>query len=1613
MLWSLRTARQNTNWLLLAVVAVLAFFGFIKIALAQAADAVCAEVKIVIEQKFSLERQAFDARMVITNGLTDQKLENVIIELRFLDANNSPVSVTTDPAGVGSSFFYRTDVVDGIGSLNGGEIAAKSVANISWLIIPSAGTGGTSPEGVVYYIGAKVTYTLNGKTDVVDVAPEAIVVRPQPELVLDYFMPRDVYGDDAFTPEIEPSESFTLGVRIKNEGGGVARNTKIDTAQPKIVDNRQGLLIAFQILSGFVGNQAVGKSLLLDFGDIPPGLSQMGRWSMTSSLAGKFVDFSATFTHADSLGGAVTSLIKAVRTHALLQDVRVDLPGRDDVRDFLAKDGDVYRVYESSGVDTPVLDQTSSAQLGVQGDGANLMFNPVAQGFVYAKVTDPYRGAKVPVQVTRSDGYLVPAENVWLSKVRNDDLSWSYYLNIFDANSTGKYTMRLVGSATQASIEGSVFDDRNMNGVRDSGEAGIGALSVQLTGTAAGTGASVLNTGYTDSQGAFKFSGLPAGTYALATTTSDGLVDGAALVGTGGGLSRPGKISGVALVAGTQATGYLFSKHAGQAAPAQPELRADVSVTVSATPSVVKKTESTSIVITARNVGPGLAAGAIVHVELPVGLAVLSGTTGTGSYNDGQWILGDLAANAEATLRVVAQPASDASAKQFSMVARIGSNAPDDVATNNSASTLIKVEDVKPLTESQSLDQGMRVLAWAGCVVDSACAAQRQQAAQVVLARSGAEAHVAIEAADFKKALRAGDFSVLWLSGPADELSPSLMEEVRAAVYRGASLLIDGQPGVNLRSMQDLWGGYAQKPLAAGAAIQIGFDSIALQSTAWELTPVRGASIALPYVSGQTAAVAAPYGKGRVVALGFDTLDGGPSAPAWLQWMDAQWTQLIPPLTDPMLAQAVVRLKTSITSTSTQLQRLELATTLSHDMRLILASPPAAQAASRLSWSTDLVAGATQTVAASLALPSASVATAIETQLRMVDDAALVESWSQPVHTVALVEAAANTRQASVLLNVSAQRHQAISALLDDADAALKNSQVEQALSALIELQQQLRAYDLLGSEAAVLQSLAQEIGLASMQWQPVSTPISDPQLVLVSGNQQSTTLGHALADTLQVRAIDANSDPISGKVVRFSTAASGPSVVFSNGGLQISATTDAQGLANSGPVVANQTAGSLTVIASLEGSAKAVQFSLSNVDPTAVTLSIQALSGGSQKTSVETSFAAPLQVKVTNAQGLAVSGETVTFTLPSSGAAGVFVSGDVTARVPTNASGIATSPAFAANATQGVFQAHAMVVGGVGAAAFDLENLPVTASSLILQAVSGQGQTAIVGTTYPLPLRVKLTDASGAPVAGHEIAFALHAQSAGATFVGGATSVRSTTDALGVALTPLLVANQMAGEFEVVVTATGAAAELRMRLENTAAVAGGREVVIATPTGTGLVKVAIAGGGATCRFDLTKTTVKKAEGWLPLFNVLLFPHGVLEYELIGCDTGSTVTVTTEWPNMLGVNNYLKFGPTPNSRSRSVWYVPKNLKIVGKQVSYTITDGGLGDDDLLANGVIKDPGGVVVQNGPLPGAQQITAVPGLSPATIALLSSTLLGMGWFVRRRRQRRGCRMARDTNL
>ena len=659
------------------------FCSILPVRSAFAQDVECAEVKIVIEQKLSFERQAFDARMLIKNGL-DANLKNIRVELVFTDKDNQPVEVTQKTEDSQAKFFYRTDSLSGVDDINGtGQIAAKSNADIHWMIIPAFGAA--QDKDTLYNIGAKLTYELNGQETTVDVVPDYVVVKPQPLLTLDYFLPGEVYGDDPFTAEEETPEPFTLGVRIRNDGKGISYHTVIDSAQPKIVENKKNLLVDFSILGSYINNQPADKSLLLNFGDIAGGASTVGRWNMIASLSGTFTDFKATFTHADTLGGAVTSLLKATNTHSLIHDVKADLPDSDDVTDFLARDGDVVRLYESSGLNSDVSEQSSQALMQAGDKGYQLSF-PATKGFVYAKVADPFQGSRQPDDVVRSDGKHLLSDNVWLSKSRNKDMSWSYYVNVFDSDSTGQYSLfKHNATYAQGLIAGTVYNDVNADGLLNHDEKGLSHIKVVLSGQNV-AGKRIEQVAYTDESGRFSFDKLAAGDYSIWVDDVADMIDGPAVAGSAGGQALAGKIEHIVLQDNMHAENYLFAKQAAVQPPVAGD--ADIAVNIETVEWNDKLPADTAqFLLTVSNQGPETARNIHVQPELSSDLEITEQKVLSGNFNSVKQRIDALGANETVTMLFTVRMKNADGKGEFT--AHINSDSADPDMSNNVASAAV------------------------------------------------------------------------------------------------------------------------------------------------------------------------------------------------------------------------------------------------------------------------------------------------------------------------------------------------------------------------------------------------------------------------------------------------------------------------------------------------------------------------------------------------------------------------------------------------------------------------------------------------------------------------------------------------------------------------------------------------------------------------------------------------------------------------------------------------------------------------------------------------------------------------------------------------------------
>jgi uncharacterized repeat protein (TIGR01451 family) len=183
------------------------------------------------------------------------------------------------------------------------------------------------------------------------------------------------------------------------------------------------------------------------------------------------------------------------------------------------------------------------------------------------------------------------------------------------------------GEIPPARVAGTVYADNNNNGTLDSGEGGLGGVTVTLTGTD-DTGAAVSLSTTTGSDGGYAFSNLRPGTYTLTEPTQPaGTVNGITSPGTLGGTattpaSSPSAITGIVLPAGGAALANNFGE-IGQSP--------DLKVSKSHSPARLTVNNAATVTVAVRNAGQLASNGTYtVSDRLPTGLTLAAVPTGTG-----------------------------------------------------------------------------------------------------------------------------------------------------------------------------------------------------------------------------------------------------------------------------------------------------------------------------------------------------------------------------------------------------------------------------------------------------------------------------------------------------------------------------------------------------------------------------------------------------------------------------------------------------------------------------------------------------------------------------------------------------------------------------------------------------------------------------------------------------------------------------------------------------------------------------------------------------------------------------------------------------------------------
>ncbi len=403
---------------------------------------VCARIKLRTEQEAVLTRDAFRATLEIEN--TDAaRLEQVAVTLWMRDEAGADV---TDLFGVRAPELTGLSEVDGAGIL-----AAQSTGTARWIIIPTVDAAPAVERR--FFVSGQLNYVQGGTSVSVPLAPVSITVLPSPRLALNYFHQRDVFSDDPFTDAVEPSVPFNLAVMVQNRGCGMAKNFRITSAQPQIVENEKGLLIDFQILATEVAGRNLVPSLTANFGNIGPGTTAIGRWLMTATLQGLFIGYNATFEHIDGLGNLKLSLIDEVAIHEMNHLVQAGGAFEDGKPDFLVNDlPDLYdrpdTLYLSDGRTAPVA-VVETAQDDGPPTPARLEIQlsaPMPSGWGYLRVPEPSDGRYRLVGVRSSNGRTIAVEtNAWVTDRTFIGMGrrpiWENTLHLLDYDSPGLYTL--------------------------------------------------------------------------------------------------------------------------------------------------------------------------------------------------------------------------------------------------------------------------------------------------------------------------------------------------------------------------------------------------------------------------------------------------------------------------------------------------------------------------------------------------------------------------------------------------------------------------------------------------------------------------------------------------------------------------------------------------------------------------------------------------------------------------------------------------------------------------------------------------------------------------------------------------------------------------------------------------------------------------------------------------------------------------------------------------------------------------------------------------------------------------------------------------------------------
>lgn len=254
-------------------------------------------------------------------------------------------------------------------------------------------------------------------------------------------------------------------------------------------------------------------------------------------------------------------------------------------------------------------------------------------------------------------------------------------------------------------------------------------------------------------------------------------------------------------------------------------------------------------------------------------------------------------------------------------------------------------------------------------------------------------------------------------------------------------------------------------------------------------------------------------------------------------------------------------------------------------------------------------------------------------------------------------------------------------------------------------------------------------------------------------GHQQTGLIRTMLADRFVVSVTDTFGNVKQGVGVQFAIS-SAPAGATGQSLASVQSITDVNGRA-SAQLLLGDKVGTYQVTATAHGLVGS---------PASFTVTASTSSGSDQTGFLQAQLLKPFSVLVLDPSGNPVRGASVTFTIDSipSGASGQSLNGRTTITIITDSNGVA-SVSFTLGNQPGLYRVSASVDGvpGVGIIFYAVAVSPVSTPSITYTA--GNGQSATIMTQLMRPFVVTALDATGTPLTGETITFAIDSIPAGA----------------------------------------------------------------------------------------------------------------------------------------------------------------------------------------------------------------------------------------------------------